>query len=117
MARNQWSPWFLCSLALMVCLALSLPAQARGGGGHSSRSGSQAPNVGAKSSGSTSDWHTHIHPNATEAAKKTKKPAIHDISITKKVDTSSPKMMSSKPSGTFKPNKSRVDPYKSYKFR
>jgi len=115
MIVHHWRSWLVWSIALTVCAGLNLPAQARGGG-HSS-SGSAAPRVNAKSSGSSSDWRTHIHPNSSQAAKKTRKPSVHDISVTKKVDTSSPKMMSAKPSGTFKANKSRVDPYKNYKFR
>ena len=114
MIERQRSSWLLSSLLLMVCAGLNHPAQARGGG-HGS-SGSAAPRVSTKSSGSTSDWRTHIHPNSHQAAKKTKKPTLHDISVTKKIDTSSPKMMSAKPSGIFRPNKSRVDPYKNYKF-
>jgi len=102
-------------IALAACAGWNFAAQGRGGG-----HGSSAPAAsggGSKASGSTSDWRTHIHPNSAQAAKKTKKPSLHDISITKKIDSSSPKMMSAKPSGTFKPNKNRIDPYKDYKFR
>jgi hypothetical protein len=40
-----------------------------------------------------------------------------DLTITKRDDKSSPKMMSSKPVGKFKPTKNRTDPYKNYNFR
>jgi len=83
MAGRQRKLLFSCVLTL--CCAFSLAAQARGGGGHSS-----APSASAKNAGSTSDWHTHIHPQSPAASAK---------------------------AGTFKPNKNRVDPYKNYKFR
>lgn len=40
-----------------------------------------------------------------------------NLTISKKNDTASPKMMSSKPAGKFKPAKNRNDPYKNYNFR
>jgi hypothetical protein len=40
-----------------------------------------------------------------------------DLTITKRDDKSSPKMMSSKPVSKFKPSKNRTDPYKNYNFR
>lgn len=40
-----------------------------------------------------------------------------DLTITKKTDQSSPKVMNAKGKGTFKPNSQRYDPYKTYKFR
>jgi hypothetical protein len=112
------SSWLSVSLALAVCLACSASAQAKGSGGHASAGGPQAPSARANASRSTSDWRTHIHPQMLGAsAKKAKKPAVPDISVTKKLDSSSPKMMSSKAPGGFKPSKSRTDPYKNYNFR
>jgi hypothetical protein len=66
----------LCTVALLVCVAFSGAALAKGAS------------------------HSHA-----------------DLTIKKQVDTSSPKMMSSKPANTFKPTKNRVDPYKNYNFR
>jgi hypothetical protein len=40
-----------------------------------------------------------------------------DLTITKRDDKSSPKMMSNKPGNKFKPTKYRADPYKNYNFR
>lgn len=118
MHGHRWAFWLSWSLAFTLFLEFGQAAQARGGGGsHISTNGSHGSSVSAKSSGNTSSWRTHIHPNYPAAsAKKTKKPVIHDITVTKKVDTSSP-VMSSKSGGTFKPNKNRADPYKNYNFR
>jgi type VI protein secretion system component Hcp len=40
-----------------------------------------------------------------------------DLTITKKADPASPKMMSNKPAGTSKVKANRNDPYKNFNFR
>ena len=46
-----------------------------------------------------------------------KGPQHSDLSISKKTDKSSPKVLDAKTKGKFKPNDKRFDPYKNYKFR